>query len=177
MRKAFVAALIFFIGCAHASRKGDPETRAMPEVPKKVAETASVPESAPESTLVVDRAVMAGALARKVRENVAAMLAALPRKHICGTPEFDAMNTALGAKGEEVMMLLGALESMVEASGKDVPAERGAFLAAMERFRFTCPDMDTLCSTTKIELECYGAFKDILTTSRAYAYALAGLLK
>lgn len=189
MRKAFVAALIFSIGCAHISRKypsgykGGPETRPMPEAPLKMAETAPASESAPESLSSSDslRAGLAGAFARSVREHVATMLAALPMhggERICGTPAFEELGAALSANFGEIKTAIVALEELLDDAGKDVPADAFAALkAATEKVTPLCPDADTICVSEESEFECYDAVKSHLAAVRAYAYALAGLLR
>jgi hypothetical protein len=172
--------LLLVSSCAHVSRKDDPETRPMPEAPFPMAETAPAPESAPESLSSSERAALAGVLARSVRERVATMLAALPSrgKNICGTPAFEALGTTLSTNFREIKTAILSLEALLLDAGKDVPADEFAALkAATEKVMPLCPDEDTICASSESELECYDAVKPHLAAVRAYAYALAGLLK
>ena len=165
--KILLCAVVLLVACGHATKVRVRTDTAPPAVPE------SVPESSPAPA---DR-MLADSVVLLVRANVAAILAGLPEKNICGTPEFAATSKALGTKGAETMMLLGILESMVEDTIKEIPPERDMLFAALERFRSSCPDADALCSSPDSERVCYEMYKDIFVAARVYAEALATSLR
>lgn len=122
--------------------------------------------------------VAAAELLADIRKVVAEAHAAIPEGSVCGTPKFWELGKFFGTKITELEPKVRSLEAMVAAAGKEQPHER--LRRADEKldvYMSACRSEATICASPDTENACYEAGRDWFSALRAYAEALAGVLR
>lgn len=171
MRKAFVAVVLFAIGCA-SSPYARPESRPMAKTPE------SAPESVPESASAESKpAPNGGAVYSSLtaaRERMFYDGSTFVYGFRCDSATAAERIESIKKAVDEVLFKVLELEAYALSTGrKPSPADASRFKEASENYANLCRDAATICASTDTEIACDSSLSTLLFAAELYTEALS----